>query len=154
MDAIDQDQLITQVARVVVTQIAPQELSIFSDICEAYFKNPNKMHVGQAGAEETLGFGLESVSTVVMSPIILSIVNNVVQVLAQEVAESGIVKRLLQKLHLVKKEKKKISLPLSPEQIRQVHQLTMVKARQFKLSESQAQLLADSLIGNLALANA
>jgi len=153
MNDIDQDQLITQVAHDVVAQMAPQELSLFPTISEAYFKNPRKMREGQAGKEEMLGFGMEAVSVVLMSPIVLTIVDDVIQALAQGVTESGIVRKLLQKLHLVKRETEKISMPLSPEQMRQVHQLTIVKARQFKLSESQAQLLADSLVGRLALAN-
>ncbi len=153
MGDIDQTQLIPQVAHDVVAQIAPQELSLFPAISEAYFKNPRKMRKGQVGGEEMLGFGIEVVSTALMSPIVLAIVNDIVQALAQEATKSGIVRKLLQKLHLVKKETKKIATPLSPEQIRQVHQLAMVKARQFKLSDSQAQLLADSLIGRLALAN-
>src|SRR5438874_338517 len=109
MNDIDQDQLITQVAHDVVAQMVPQELPLFPTISEAYFKNPRKMREGQEGKEEMLGFGMEVVSAALMSPIVLAIVNDVVQALAQEVTELGIVRKLLQKLHLVKRETKKVS---------------------------------------------
>ena len=153
MSEIDQDQFIASIAHDVVAQIAPKELSLFPTLSEAYFKNPRQMLKGQEGKEELLGFGIEVVSVVVMSPIVLTIVNSVVQTLTQEVTDSGVVRKLLEKLHIVKKRTGKLSTPFSTEQIKQVHQLTILKARQFKLSEAQAQQLADSLVGRLVLAN-
>ena len=153
MSEIDQDQFIASIAHDVVAQIAPQELPLFPTLSEAYFKNPRQMLKGQEGKEEPLGFGIEVVSAFLMSPFVLAIVNDVVQALTQEVKESGAVRKLLEKLHIVKKRAGKLITPFSPEQMEQVHQVTILKARQFKLSDAQAQLLADALVGRLVLAN-
>jgi hypothetical protein len=153
MSEIDRDQFIDSVAHDVVAQIAPQELSLFPTISEAYFKNPHQMRKGQEVKDELLGFGMETVSAVLMSPFVLAIVNDIVQALTQEVADSGVVRKLLEKLHLVKKRTGKFTTPFSHDQMEQVHHMAILKAKQFKLSQEQAELLADSLVGRLALAN-
>ena len=40
--------------------------------------------------------------------------------------------------------------PLTPEQIARVREVALEKGRQLRLPESQARLLADSLVGSLA----
>src|SRR5205085_8894914 len=118
MSEIDQDQFIASIAHDVVTQIAPQELSLFPTLSEAYFKNPRQMLKGQEGKEELLGFGIEAVSAVLMSPIVLAIVNDVVQTLTQEVTHSSVIRKLLEKLHIVKRRTGKLTTPFSSEQIK------------------------------------
>ena len=44
-----QQQLITDIARDVITQTAPHELPLFRASSEAYFKNPEKFLNGEAG---------------------------------------------------------------------------------------------------------
>jgi hypothetical protein len=153
MSEIDQNQFIASIAHDVVAQIAPQELPLFPALSEAYFKNPHQMHKGQEGKDELLGFGMETVSAVLMSPFVLAIVNDVVQALTQEVTDSGAVRKLLEKLHILKKSPGKVITPFSLAQMEQVHQTALLKAQQFKLSDTQAELLADALVGRLVLAN-
>jgi hypothetical protein len=42
--------------------------------------------------------------------------------------------------------------PLTPQQLAQVREVALKKARQLKLSETNARLLADTIIGGLAVA--
>lgn len=155
MGEVARNQFVAGIARDLIAQTAPQELPLFQATSEAYFENPSKMLKGQTGKEEMLGFGLETVSAVLLSPIVLTIVDEVVKVITDKIADAGIIRKLLKKLGLVKEKEKKVALPLSltHEQMQKVHELTVEKALQFKLSKSQAQLLADSLIGRLALAD-
>ncbi len=155
MSEVAQNQLVADIARDLVAQTAPQELPLFQATSEAYFKNPNKLLKGQAGKDEMLGFGVETVSVILMSPIVLTIVDEVVKVITGKVADSGIIRKILKKLGLVKEKEEKVTLPLSltREQMQKVHELAFERALQFKLSKSQAELLADSLVGRLALAN-
>ncbi len=153
MGDVSENQLIAHIASGIVAELAPQELTMFPVISEAYFKNPEKMRKGLSGKEEILGLDIVGTASLLLSPIIITIVDTIVKSLSEKVAESGFFKRLLMKLHLAKKEEKKVALPLSltPAQLREVREQAIAQAMQFKLKEKQAELLADSLIGKLAL---
>ena len=160
MVEVAQSQLVTNVAHDLIAQIAPQELPLFSVTSEAYFKNPEKLLKGQKGKDETLGFGIEIASAVMMSPIVLTIVDEVIKVIVGEVIpgeikKSGIISKISKKLRPDKEKDKKVTLPLplTLEQLKQVHDLTLSEAGRFNLPKPQAELLADSLVGSLTLAN-
>lgn len=156
MRDIDADQFVVGIARDLVTQVAPQELSIFQDTCDAYFANPAKMLKGQDGQEEPLGFDIvSSASTILITPIALAIVDEVTRIIVDKVAKSGTFSKLLQKLHLTRRANKKVTLPLrlTPEQMKQVRKVAVEKAGQCNLPKAQAELLADSLVGKLAMMN-
>ena len=156
MRDIDADQCVVEIARDLIAQAAPQELSLFEDTSEAYFANPSRMLKGQEGQEEALGFDIvSSASALLLTPAALAIVDQVTRMIVDRVAESGTVSKLLQKLHLTRRAPEKVTLPLNltPEQIKQVHQVALEKAKQCNLPEAQAELLADSLVGKLAMMN-
>ena len=153
MGDVSEHQLIERIANGVVTECAPQELVIFPEISRAYFKNPQKMRKGLAGKEEILGLDIVGTASTILSPIVLVIVDTFIKSLTEEVAESNFFKRLLLKLHLAKKEEKKVTLPLSltTAQLREIREKAVAQAIQFELEQKQAELLADSLIGKLSL---
>ncbi len=157
MRDIDANQFVVEIARDLVAQAAPQELSLFEDTCDAYFANPGRMLKGQGGQEEPLGFDIvSSASALLITPAALAIVDQITRMIVDRVAESSTVSKLLQKLHLTRRTPEKVTLPLNltPEQMKQVHQVALEKARQCNLPEAQAELLADSLVGKLAIMNA
>ena len=148
---VARNQLVATVARDLVAQTAPQELPLFQATSEAYFKNPNKLLRGQSGKDEMLGFGVvETVSAMMASPIILNIVNDVVNLLVGEVKDAGLFKRMFGKPRSAGDEAKG-QRSLTPELMAQMHQVAFEKARQYKLSETQAAQLADSLVAKLAM---
>src|SRR5579864_8569980 len=153
MGNINEHQLMAQIASGIVAELAPQELPTFSVIGEAYFKNPEKMRKGLSGKEEILGLDIVGTATLILSPVVLAIVDTIVSSLVEEVGDSSFFKRLMVKLHFAKKAEKKIALPLSltREQLLGVREKAIAQAVQFNLSRKQAELLADSLIGKLAL---
>lgn len=148
---VARNQLVATVARDLVAQTAPQELPLFQATSEAYFKNPNKLLKGQSGKDEMLGFGVvEAASAVMASPIILNIVNDVVNLLIEEAKDAGLFKRIFGKSRSAGAETKN-QRPLTPELMTQMHQVAFEEARQYKLSETQAAQLADSLVAKLAM---
>jgi hypothetical protein len=153
MNEIPEKQLVESIARDLVSQFAPQELPTFSVISEAYYNNPEKMRKGLSGKEEILGLDIVGTTSLILTPIILAIVDAIIKSLSEEIAESSFLKRLLVKLHLAKKEEKKVTVPFSftPAQLRKVRDTAATQAIQFKLPRKQAELLADSLIGKLSL---
>lgn len=156
MRDIDADRFVVEIARDLVTQAAPQELSLFEDTRDAYFANPDRMLKGQDGQEEPLGFDIVSgASTILITPVALAVVDEVTRMIVDKVAESGMFSKLLQKLHLTRRVHKKVTLPLrlTPEQMKQVRKAAVEKAGQCNLPKAQAELLADSLVGKLVMMN-
>jgi hypothetical protein len=154
MSEITEKQLVGSIARDLVSQFAPQELPLFEETSEAYFKNPDKVLNGQIGKEEKLGFD-GTASMILLSPFALVIVDEVIKAIVGKIAESSAVGKLMKKLHLAREEEMHITLPISltEEQLHQIHEKALSQALQFKLSQEQAELLADSLVGKLALIN-
>jgi hypothetical protein len=159
MADITQNQLVTDVAHDVVAQMAPQELPFFSVTTEAYFKNPKKMRQEQVGKDETLGFGVGEIAA--FSPIIIAIADDTLkyilgELIPQEIKASGIMSRIFKNKRSAHTKDKQVTLPLSltPEQLRLVQEEALRSAMPFKqLSHAQANQLATSLVGRLALAN-
>lgn len=157
MDNPIQSQLIADITRDLVVQTAPQELPLFRATSEAYFKNPERIFSGQKGKDETLGFGVGAAVTF-LTPFIFAIMTEVVEFIVEEVKKSAkeessllitdAVKNMFKK---VRSEEKDAPPALRHEQLARVRQVAFEKARSLKLSESQAGLLADSVVGTLAV---
>lgn len=155
-----ENQLIAELARDLISQTAPQELPLFRANSEAFFTNPEKLLAGQKGKDEMLGFGAGE-AIAMMTPAILAVTGEVVKFLAEEFKKtakdestafvSETVKKMFKKFR--PEEKKENSpAPLTPEQLNQVRELALKKARHLKLSDARCKLLADALVGSLAVA--
>ena len=154
MTSAENNQLIADVARDIVAQTAPQELPLFRATSAVYFKRPDKALKNQAGKDEILGFGTgEMVS--LLTPVVLTVVTEVVTFLTLEVkkavaAESASlisdqVKNLFKKFHIEGEKGQSGSSSLTREQIARVRKLACERFLQLKLSESQANRLADAI---------
>ena len=159
MTDLVEDQLVADVARDQVEQVAPQEAPIFPLLSEAYFQDPDKMLEAQ-GKDEMLGFGLEA-GVVLLTPIVMTVTREVVEFVAAEVMKSvqtqssglisDFVKKVFKKFRSEAEAKgEQLPPPLTREQIGRVRELALEKGRQLQLSPDQAGLLADSLAGSLA----
>ena len=81
-----QQQLIAEVARSQVGEIAPHEAALFRATSEAYFKRPNEPQRRQVGDCDMLGFGAGGAVTF-LTPVILAIATDVVTFLAVELSK-------------------------------------------------------------------
>lgn len=154
------NQLVTDLGRDLISQIAPQEIPIFRANSEAYFKDPQKTLSARVGKDEALGFGIGEAAAF-LTPIALAVITEVVKFLAEEVKKSlatetssvinEMVKKLFKRFHPA--EKKEASQALTKQQIEQIRQLSFAKARQLNLTEGQANLLADTLVASLVTAS-
>jgi DNA replicative helicase MCM subunit Mcm2 (Cdc46/Mcm family) len=154
------EQLVSEFAKDILGELAPQEKALFKPISEAYFKNPEKVLAAQQGKDELLGFGAAEAAALI-TPIVLAVSTEVVQFLFQEArkavqSESSslineTVKSWFGKLQPEEKEKTSPPPPpLTPEQLEQVRKIAIKKARLLKLSETNTKLLADAIVGGLA----
>ena len=159
-----QRQLIAEVARAQVAQVAPHELALFRPTSEAYFRRPQEAQRPQARDDTMLGFGVATAVSF-LTPVVLSVTSEVVSFLAAEVrkrlkdesaaAVNDAVKRLFKSFRTgdagsAAQEPQRVEL--SHGELVKVRQLAFEKARVFNLDEAQANLLADSLAGSLAIA--
>jgi hypothetical protein len=152
------NQLVAEVARELLADVAPQEKALFRSISESYFKNPEETLSAQQGKDELLGFGAaEAVSLV--TPALLALLSEVVKFLLGEAQKAmqnegtslvnDTVKSWFGKLR--PKEEKKAPPPLTAEQLEQVRKIALKKAQQLKLSEKNTKMLADAIVGSLAV---
>ena len=178
MNETTQNQLVADLARDVVTEIAPHELPMFRLQSEAYFKDPDSAFEGHAGGEDMLGFGAGAAAAF-LTPAALAVTTVIVKFVADEVKESvqeegadlisDIVKRMFKKFRPEEKKEgegrkdeskkdenkkdkgKEGPLPLTPEQLKKVRELAFEQALQLRLSENTAETLAESLVGSLVV---
>jgi hypothetical protein len=161
MDYSDQNQLIADLARDIVAQTAPQELPLFRTMSAAYFKNPEKLLKGQSEKDEMLGFGVAGV-VIMLTPTILAIMSQVVQFIITEVQKSvatnsadvinDLVSKMFKKFRPAEKKDRENLPALTTEQLKRVRNMAYQEARKLALSDAQAGLLADSIVGSLVVA--
>jgi hypothetical protein len=174
VSTVTDDELVVALARSAVERAAPEELVIFPAASEAYLE-------GQDPAKKTrgdpmLGFGVES-AVVLLTPVALTVAKEVLGFLrtqlkrqAEEHGDEGfdwLVNKLLRRGD--DKKDDQAGTPATPgdtavaadpvqppeltdEQLEQVRELAIAKAKQLKLTDDKAALLADSLVGSLATA--
>lgn len=145
------NQLVADVAHDVIVQTAPEELPIFQETSEAFFKDQDKLLKNRTSRDERLGFGPGAVSAVLMSPEILFIVNTAIAVVVEKVGETEKVKGLFGNLFHQKHEEKKVSLPLSQQQLGHVAEVVRATSLARGFSKEQGDQLTDTIIARLAL---
>ncbi len=158
MDNSTYNQTVSEVAKDLVIQLAPQEKALFQPISESYFKNPEKTLSENKAKDEMLGFGSAEVVTL-LTPVILAVSGDVIRFLlaeAQKAVQSEssdlineTVKSWFGKFHT--KADTKSPPPLTADQLEQVRKVAVQKAKQLKLSDKNTKLLADAIVGSLAI---
>ena len=173
----DQQKLVAEVARDAVAQLSPQELPLFVASSRAFFKDPDAIQVD--GRDEMIGFGVGEAAGMI-SPVVLAVTLEVVRSVAEQIKETlkeesgGLTAewvRLVFKKYRPSQKEEQVSggtdikaespktkaasalpAPLTPQQLAAVRQAALKKARQLKLPESKAKILADAIVGDLAVA--
>jgi hypothetical protein len=157
------DELVVEVARELVARTAPQELPRFRATSAAYLDDPQKVLRAKGGRDEMLGFGVEA-AVLFLTPVALEVAKTVVSYLAAEIR--GVVEKetsdaIARRVHGLfhRSESGPEDDPAVPsamrglteEQLARVHDLALEKARALQLPEAQAGLLADAMVGSLAV---
>jgi hypothetical protein len=153
----DDEQLVRELAQVVLEQTAPEELLLFDETATEYFADPQGV-LAARGRDEPVGFGLD---LAMVTPVVLAALTPVVQFLLsvatdavkQEVRPVLVrwVRALLQK----EQDPPEADVPtpaLTPHQAAHVRQLSRDRAMQLGMSQADAELLADSVVGGMAVA--
>ncbi len=158
MSAAPSDELVAALARATIEKAAPEELPLFRATSEAYFEDPQALEQ-KGGKDEILGFGVDA-ALLLITPVALQVARDVIGFLGEQLRErareqgEGAIDRLIARLvnpNSGEGDAEPVE-ELTEEQLEQVRALAIKKGRALKLSDERATLLADSLVGSLALA--
>ena len=158
MDNQTTNQLVSDISRDVLSEVAPQEMPLFRAASQTYFRNPSASLTQKSG-DDMLGFGAGEAVTL-LTPYLLPATAEVIKFLAEEVkkavSEEGAsligekVKSLFKKYRNPDESKNKVP-PLTVEQLAQVQAIAMKEARRLRLSDKNTKLLANAIAGSLAV---
>ena len=156
------DALVAALARASVERVAPEELPLFRATSEAYFDDPSALEQPKS-RDDMLGFGVDA-AVMLVTPVALAVARDVIQFIGThlraraEKESEGAIDRVLDRL--LRRDDEPAATQAAPtapaeltdEQLEQVRTLALEKAKQLKLSDAKAELLAESLVGSLATA--
>jgi hypothetical protein len=161
MNPPDTDRdLLEELARTILERSAPEELVIFEETSEEYFRDPDGV-LHPARRDEALGFGLD---LALLTPYVLAVATPVLTFLLQTVTAAAKeeatprVRELVRRLFNRGGERTAQGGPadapvaLTGEQARQVREVALARATDLGLPAEQARLLADSVVGGLVVA--
>ena len=149
------EELVTWLSKEVVREIAPDELDLYQDIEEEFFKNPDAfIEKDTKKKEKMLGFigsGIgEQFLTVTVLPIVLGVIGYVgtsgIEALKKE-ASKGLIRKIEKKFG----EKESTDSHFSKDKIGEIREYAFNKAKSMGMDVEKAGILADSLIGKLVL---
>ncbi|SAK99584.1 hypothetical protein [Caballeronia ptereochthonis] len=152
-----QTVLVTEIARDVLTEIAPQELSVFVPASRAFFANPQAVIKQTRSTDASLGFGADPF-IVYLTPVVLHVLNETYKFLI-EVAKKAVADELAKETpDIIRGMFKKFSttkvavhITLTPEQLELVHANAILAATRLRLSPDKAKALANAITTQLVL---
>lgn len=149
------DDAVVELARAAVARAAPEELPLFPAASEAY-------RAGRDPGAATRGPLLGTAAVALLTPVALAVAKEVLGLLGKQLgrqaAEHGGagIQWLIDRLHghsdsaAAPTPREGEDIGLTPDQLEEVRDLALEKARQLELPEAKAVLLADALVGSLA----
>ena len=151
--AVADREVLTAVARGLVTAAAPEELPLFSAMTTAYFDRGG-VEPGRA-REDMLGFGADA-AVMLVTPAAFEVARCVFDYLAGQVkasVEAETADAISAHVHRLFHHGGDSHEParLTYVQLEEVHRIAVEQARAMNLSEQQADMLGDSLVGSLAI---
>ncbi|WP_250517186.1 hypothetical protein [Caballeronia sp. INDeC2] len=156
MDNAAERDLIRDLSRDVLTQIAPQELPLFTTVSAAWFADPAAAKKASKGRDAALGFGTDPLS-ILITPLILQVVSEIVPILggialkATETAVGEEVSTLVRKMFRREEADADTAPALTSEQLGEVHRHVIAAGERLRLESAQTQRLADAVVAQFVL---
>jgi hypothetical protein len=148
--------LVSDIARDVLAELAPQEIPIFPAASRAYFADPAAALKQSRSQDSALGFGVDLF--VFLTPVVLPVLSEVFEFLtqvAEKAVEAGlskeipeIIKGMFRKFHSSEPESPSV---LTREQIALVHAKVLAAAKRLRMPPDQARSLADAVTARLVM---
>lgn len=153
----DSITIITVIARDILGKFSPKELPIFPEASRAYFVNPTAALRQFRSKDNVLGFGMDPLA-VLLTPVVLHVLSEAYEFLAG-IAEKAVEAALAKEIpELVRAMFKKYSSSgknapsaLTKEQVGKVHSNILQAAKQLRLSEGKAKIIANAVTAQIIL---
>ena len=146
-------ELIEEISKNVVVEVAPEEEDMFDELMGEYFQNPTPPDLSAKPKDDPLAFGVNEMLFAI-TPAVAAMVDAVLNHVATEFikAAKGESKESIKKIvkKLFSNDSKDIK-PLDKEQLEQVKKLAKKQAIKFGIQPDKAENMAIALIGSLAL---
>lgn len=146
--------LVGEVSQEIVSQLAHEELPLFPYMLKTFKSHPLALDTGES-KDEVLGFGIDGAVNVI-TPVVLAVVLDVVNQLTGELGSSVVkggwkaTRLAVRRVFGRDRECADGDVPkLSAPQLERVRLLALARAKDLKLSETRANLLADAIVGSL-----
>jgi hypothetical protein len=147
---------VRELARLVVSQLAPEELPVFAVVADACLTDPDRMVSGREDVRERLGFGVGEVATLTTPFAVLAATEAVkyLTAAALDVGRGAAGRVFLRKSKGAQRKAAEETqrLELREDQVRELRRIVLEKALQLGLPEAKAELLADAIVGSIAAA--
>jgi hypothetical protein len=145
-------EAVRNLARMVVSQVAPEELPTFSILADVSLADPARMLDSRDDIRERLGFGVGEV-VILMTPYAILAASEVVKYLAKWATEAGTTAaaRFVARRGNGHQTGEPKRLDLSADQVQELRGVVREKALQFGLLPPKAELLADAFAGAVTL---
>jgi|SRR6516165_9121819 hypothetical protein len=145
----DTDEIVGSIGRELVSRLAPEELPLYPSLVKQS-QDAKRGRRGKASSDDQLlGFGAAEAVTM-LTPVILSFTGSFWKALVAEAAKDsahGLV--VYVKAHLPGRHEAAAGPPLTPGQVQHVRKVADLEAQRLGISEAQAGLLADAMVGVL-----
>lgn len=146
-------ELVVEFAGLVVERLAPEEMSIFSDVTADYFAAEERVS-DRRRRDESLGFGVD---LALLTPYVLAVSGVVVQFLgsvATDLAKDAtkpVAQNLVRRMfaRLTGRPAQGDAIALNPAQLTGIRDASYRQALALGLPQDRAALLADAVVGNL-----
>ena len=142
------DEIVGSLGRELVSDLAPEELPLYPSLL-SQFQGARRGRGGKSSDDQMLGFGAAEALTM-LTPVILNFTSSFWQALVAEAARSSVHGVLgCVRAHLPGRQEA-APPPLTEDQLKLVRTMAEREARRLDISEGQAGLLADAMVGLLA----
>ena len=156
--SVPDPELVDEFARMLVAEAAPEELAIFDETAAEYHEDPEGV-LSAKGRDESVGFGLD---LALLTPYLLAVAASVLGFLLDTVVDAAkteskpLVADFVRRLFRRGKDEQDPGAPapvvLSTAEADRVRDVALARARDLKLPENKARLLADAIVGGLNVA--
>ena len=149
-------ELIRELSKDIVSQVAPEEMDLFDELLEQYLENPEPPPQVPLTEDDPLGSGLTEIM-IVATPAAAAMANVVLGYLLGEVIKAtkeesaALIRKKVHDLFNAE-EPSQSPAPLTREQLELVKKLARKQASQFGFTADKAEKMANALIGALTLA--
>jgi hypothetical protein len=140
------------VARYIVQNTAPDEIEFFDELAEEYFADPAPPDLAAAADDDPLAFGAEGLIAAA-TPAALAMVSTAIAYIASEVIKATQEEAAGYLVGEIKKRfnPKSQDVALNGAQLKGVYEAAVAEGILYGMGQKQAEMMARSLAGTLAL---